>query len=373
MTDKPSRDYRTLVRQFPTLTPFQAQPHAHDPLGVKRLALSESPYGPSSRAERAAAAELTRLNLYPHSDGEPLRSAIADHYGISLNNVVLGNGTDELILLIAQATVSLAGLGVTTTNTFAGYAASMEIAGQPARIVPLRDSAIDVDAVIDAMVGPAPVMLANPHNPTGAALNRDQVTALVAAARQTGTVLVLDEAYAEFADPDPDVFQSGLEHIDGGSVVVLRTFSKAYGLAGLRVGYAVGDEAVIAAMLAERNALPYNVNRIALAAAPEALADQEHISWVVSANRRVRASLVWELQQLGIQALPSEANFVLANLGSQGAAVVARMADVSRIHVREMSGLGFPGWARISVPLQDDLRLVLSAIQRARAAVDGQP
>ncbi len=357
------------IRVYPTLAPFQGQPHAHDPQGVQRLALSESPYGASAAAEAAIVAEATRVHLYPHSDAEPVRSALARHYGVAPDEVLVANGADELILMAALAIAVPGRHGVITDNSFAGYAASLEAADQAFVKVPLRDGATDADQVAAAMEGAGCVMVCNPHNPTGSALSADSIAMLADAARAAGAILVLDEAYAEFADPE--VFGSGLPHLAGGSVVVLRTFSKAYGLAGARVGYALGDREVVGAMRALRHALPYNTSRFALAAAGAALQDQDHVVRVVAMNRNARLALTAGLNERGLTTLPSQTNFVLTWLGPNGVGVIERLARDHAVHIRDVSGMGFPNWARISVPRGRDVAALVTVISQAGAAADG--
>ncbi|WP_340375713.1 histidinol-phosphate transaminase [Streptomyces sp. SS7] len=348
------------MRVFSTLTPFRAEPHAHDPRDVQRLALSENPHGASPHALEAARREVERAHWYPHSDGEPLRSLLAAHYGLDAEQVIVGNGADEMLLLAALAAAPSP--AVITARTFAGYAASLEAAGRPFREIPLLPGGgIDTDAVCRAAEGAGCVMVCNPHNPTGTALSAGQVTGLVAAVRAAGAVLVLDEAYAEFAGPDR--FGTGLAHLDAGRVVVVRTFSKAYGLAGLRVGYALGDGEAVDAMTALRTALPYNTNRIALAAAAAALADEDHLRMVVADCRAARQALTGELVAMGVQAVPSQTNFVLARFGDHAAQVVARLADDHRVHIRHTAGLGFPDFARISVPAARDVPRLAAALR----------
>lgn len=355
------------VRTFSTLTPFRASPVAHDPRDVMRLALSENAAGASPKALAAARAEIDRAHWYPHSDGEPLRGLLARHYGLPEQKVIVGNGLDELILLVALATSGNAKPTVVTANTFAGYAASLEISGHAVTTVPWAAAGgIDLDGVCEAAAGASAVVLCNPHNPTGTALNAEQVKTLVEACHDTGALLVLDEAYAEFADATR--FGSGLPYLHGRGIVVLRTFSKAYGLAGLRCGYALGDEDLIGAMTAIRTALPYNTNRVALAAAAAALADQHHLRRIINDCAVARQVLSTSLATMGVQSLPSQTNFLLAHLGDDAPDIVGRLADEHRIHIRDMTGLGLSGWARISVPLTRDVPVLTAALSSAIAA-----
>jgi histidinol-phosphate aminotransferase len=355
------------VRTFPTLAPFRAGPAARDPHDMMRLALSENAVGASPKALAAARAEIERAHWYPHSDGEPLRGLLAAHYGLPERKVIVGNGVDEIILLVALAMSGNAKPTVVTANTFAGYTASLEITGHAVTTVPLASAGgIDLDGVCEAAAGAACVVVCNPHNPTGSALNAEQVKTLVEVCHEAGALLVLDEAYAEFADATR--FGSGLPHLHGEGVVVLRTFSKAYGLAGLRCGYALGDGELIAAMATIRTALPYNTNRVALAAAAAALADQDHLRTVVNDCAVARRMLSSRLATMGVRSLPSQTNFLLVHLGDDAPGIVERLADRHRIHIRDMAGLGLSGWARISVPLARDVPLLTSALSSVAPA-----
>ncbi|MFF5532498.1 pyridoxal phosphate-dependent aminotransferase [Streptomyces cinerochromogenes] len=334
-----------------------------------RLALSENALGASPNALAAAHAEIEHTHWYPHSDGEPLRGLLATHYGVPEQKVIVGNGVDEIIMLVALATSGNDKPTVLTANTFAGYAAALEISGHAVTTVPLATAGgIDVDGVCEAAAAASCVIVCNPHNPTGTALNSEQVKVLVEACHDAGALLVLDEAYAEFADATR--FGSGLPHLHGTGLVVLRTFSKAYGLAGLRCGYALGDENLIDAMTAIRTALPYNTNRVALAAAAAALADQDHLRTVVNDCAVARQVLSSRLATMGVHSLPSQTNFVLAHLGDDAPAIVERLAGKHKIHIRDMTGLGLAGWARISVPRTRDVPLLTSALSSAMAAAD---
>ena len=349
------------MREFPSLVPFKAGPHALDPAGVERLALSESPFGASPKALAAARAEVERINHYPNSDTEPLRGALAAHYGVPADWVLVGNGADELILLSVLATCAAGGTGVTTERTFAGYTAAFETAGLKPRLVPLDESGPDLDALVDQARTADITIVCNPHNPLGRALDRDEIRRVHQATVEGEGVLVLDEAYGEFASPE--AFASGLTHVrDTDNVVVLRTFSKAYGLAGLRCGYAIGTPRIIDNMARLRTVLPYNVNRVAIAAATAALRDQDHLRHVVRDSMLSRTLLAEGLAGHGIACVPSQANFVLAEVGPQRAEFVARLASEHAIQVRDGRTLGFDRHVRIGVCRPDAVPRVVSAV-----------
>lgn len=353
------------MRTFPTLTPFKAGRHALDPTGVRRLALSESPFGASPSAVAAAKAELSVIHFYPNSDNEPLRGEIAAHYGVPPEWVLVGNGADELILLSILASCESGDTGATTERSFQGYEASLEIAGCRTVLTPLDESGPDVPRLVEAAAGADITIVCNPHNPLGAHVTPDDVAKVHRATQRAGGVLVLDEAYAEFASPD--VFTSGIDAIlSSENLVVLRTFSKAYGLAGLRCGYAVGHPDIIDAMARVRTALPYNVNRVAIAAAAAALADQEHLRHVVRQTTLAREWIAEGLGARGIECLPTQTNFVLAHLGPASERVVRSLTDDFAVSVRDAAPLGFPGYARVGVCPPDEVDGVVETIAAAR-------
>ncbi|MEU9058351.1 histidinol-phosphate transaminase [Streptomyces sp. NPDC048430] len=349
------------MRKFPSLVPFKAGPHALDPHGVERLALSESPFGASPKALAAARAEVERINHYPNSDTEPLRGELASHYGVPADWVLVGNGADELILLTVLATCAAGGRGVTTERTFAGYTAAFETAGLTKRLVPLDENGPDVDELVDQARTADITIVCNPHNPLGRALDSDEIRRVHQATVEGNGVLVLDEAYAEFAVPQG--FTSGLTNMsDTDNIVVLRTFSKAYGLAGLRCGYAIGNPRIIDAMAGLRTVLPYNVNRVAIAAATAALQDQDHLRHVVHDSIVSRTLLAEGLARYGIRCLPSQANFVLAEVGPQREAFVQQLVSEHAIQVRDGRSLGFDRHVRIGVCRPDTVARVVSAV-----------
>jgi histidinol-phosphate aminotransferase len=275
--------------------------------GAIKLASNENALGPSPLALAAAQAALREGHRYP--DQHRLRAALAAHHGVTLEEVILGNGTDELLGLVARTFGRAGERAVFPAPSFPTYALATGAMGMQARVVPLQQHIeYDLEAMLEAVRGEARLFfLANPNNPTGAHLTRPALSQLLSALAP-GTIAVLDEAYVEFADA-PD-FASGLqlrelhEH-----TLVLRTFSKAYGLAGLRVGYGIGTPAVIGYL--ERLRPPFNVSNVALAAAEAALADGAHLARYVAHNRRERARVRQGLATLGMEVAPSQTNFLL--------------------------------------------------------------
>ncbi|MFJ9447719.1 aminotransferase class I/II-fold pyridoxal phosphate-dependent enzyme [Kitasatospora sp. NPDC101235] len=314
-----------------------------------RLHLNETPYGGPAGAVAAARAELDeRCSVYPESECAELRARIARHVGLAPANVAVGNGTDELVLLTALTFLGPDRAAVVTATSFPGYRTSAAVAGAPVTEVPLEAyhvPAAAVAAAIDERTGAA--FVCNPLNPTGTVLDRGGVERIIAAAEAAGAVAVFDEAYLDFADPE---LGHALDAVRAGRpVVVLRTFSKAWGLAALRVGYAVGREDLIARLWQTRQALPFDVNRLAQRAAVAALDDPDFIASVRSRTQEARRRLYRGLDALGIRYIPSVTNFVLVEVGDDPGTVAARLADEHGILVRDLAVFGLPGRLRVTV------------------------
>ncbi|MGA8116145.1 MAG: aminotransferase class I/II-fold pyridoxal phosphate-dependent enzyme, partial [Actinocatenispora sp.] len=240
-----------------------------------RLHLSESAYGASPAATAAAGSALERISVYPDPGRVRVAEALAAHYRLPAEQIVVSNGSDELVLF---STLALGGPelpGLVTEGTFPGYLSCLETVRRPVRAVPLRGATVDVDAVIEQLPQCGVGYLCNPHNPSGGSFTRAEMDRLVAAAARTGVPLVFDEAYMEFAEPDTP---QARDYLDGTApVIALRTFSKAYGLAALRIGYAIGAAGPIRQIRAVQGVLPFSANRSAQAAAAAAVADQEFV------------------------------------------------------------------------------------------------
>lgn len=353
------------------LLPARAQSFQLDPHGVVRLALSESPFGASPRALAAAAAELNHAHLYPNADCEPVRQSIATLYNLTTEHVVVGNGADELLLLIALACGGPRVRAAVCANTFAGHVASLAVAGCEVTQVPIDEAGPRLTDLLAAVETADVLYVCNPHNPTGTVLGADQLALLVQHCRRFGCALVLDEAYAEFADPQ--VFGSALGHVtaeDTAPVVVIRSLSKAYGLAGLRCGYALGPIPLMHRVGRIAATLPYRVNRVSLAAATAALADQNHLEQVVGETVRARTDLLKRLSTVGFRVPPTQTNFLFAQVEPGAAQFVASLMSGHNILIRELTGMGFPGWVRIGVCRPDFVPTLAEALATVRDQVE---
>jgi histidinol-phosphate aminotransferase len=337
-----------------------------------RLHFNESPYGPPPAAVRAAQDELTaRCGLYPDPECGAIRERIARHHGVTPDMVAVANGVDELILLTCLTFRGPAGPAgphaparpatvAVTSGTFPGYASSATVAGATLRTVPMSDDLPVGDLSAALRDGADLAFVCNPHNPTGAVLDAAEVTVLLDAAADGGSVVVFDEAYLDFAGPDYDFALDAVRA--GRRLIVLRTFSKAWGLASLRIGYAVGAPDLIARIWATRGTLPFNVNRPAQHAAVAALEHPEHVADVRRKTAAARQRLSQALTALGVDFVPSVSNFVLVKVGGDSARIAAELAGRHQILVRDLSPLGRPGCLRVTVGTTDQVDRFAAAL-----------
>jgi histidinol-phosphate aminotransferase len=327
---------------------------------VLRLHASENVYGASSSVLCAVAEELSHLHRYPDSAGTELVHAIAGFHGVAPERVSIGNGVDEIILLLVLALADGTRPALTTDATFTSYRESMRATGQPYTAFALHDYRIPVDDIAARLRDGAPfAFVCTPHNPTGGVLDAAAIATLHEAAVAGGGVLIVDEAYGEYAAAD---FVSSLPAAATGSnICVMKTFSKAYGLAGLRVGYVVGDPAVIAKVNGLHTALPYHVNRLAQRAAVAALADQRFMRKSVSRTVETREHFRDRVQSLGLRCPPSHGNFVLVHVGPDRANLTMRLSD-NGFAVRDTADMGLPHHIRVSIGTPDQMQAFLDGL-----------
>jgi len=330
--------------------------------GLVRLSANESPLGPSPRAVAAIRAEAPRVHLYPDGGSLALRQALARRLAIAPEQVIAANGADELLALIGTAAFEPGDEVLVTRPAFEPYTTVAMLAGATVVESPLAGYETDLDDVRRRITPRTKaVFLCSPHNPATTIVRRGPLAALLDALGADGPLVVLDEAYGDFCD-DPD-YPDGVETLGRyPRLLVLRTFSKIAGLAGLRVGYAIGTAETIDRL--NRVRAPYNVNRLGQVAALAALDDGEHLARTRALVLEERAFLSRELARRGYQFPPSQANFLLVRV-ADAAATRARLLRAGLI-VRDGGGVGFPGHLRIAVGTHEvNLRLLAALDTRS--------
>src|SRR2546426_2046031 len=334
----------------------------HNPI---KLASNENPLSPSDRVQKAIIAALPTLNRYPDGGGFYLRQALAKKHGVTPEHVVLGNGSNELIELLVHAFMRPGDEAVVPHPSFVVYPTSVQAAGGIRVVVMLRDYRLDLEAMGRAVTPLTKlVFIANPNNPTATMVTADEVERFMARMPDR-TIVVFDEAYVEFAQ-GPD-FPDSLAYMkQGRKVVVLRTFSKAASLAGLRVGYGVADPDAVA--LLNRIRPPFNVNSPPQAAALAALDDESHVLECVRLIDAGRHFLYDEFKALGIKYVPSRANFILVDVGRSAAEIYQKLRREGVI-VRPMTSFGMETALRITIGTPQENRRLVTALR----AVLGKP
>jgi len=322
---------------------------------IIKLASNENPLGPSPRALAVLADAAATLHRYPDGGGFRLRTGLADRWKVSLDQVILGNGSDEIIGMLARAFLSPGDEAVMADNTFVIYKMEVTAAHGTPVIVPLRAGRHDLDAMAKAVTPRTKLLfVCNPNNPTGTMVSADEITALMATVPEH-VIVVFDEAYCEYVR-DPH-FPDSLGYVrQGRQAIVLRTFSKIYGLAGLRIGYGV-TTAEIAGYL-NRVRPPFNANSLAQCAALAALGDEEHVAKSRAMNQTEMTSVRAGLIALGFQPLPSEANFVYFDAGRDGRALFEALLREGVI-VRHIEG----NHLRVTIGLPEENRHFLQALK----------
>ncbi len=331
---------------------------------VIKLASNENPLGPSPKALKAMAAAAREMNLYPDGAGYYLKRGIAKRLGVGEDEIILGNGSDEITLFLALCYLGPGRSIVTSDYAFVRYRMAAELMNARAKLVPMRDFRHDTAALGKAVDDSTVLLfLDNPCNPTGAMTTRRELARLLADVPRR-VLVVVDEAYYEYACGDadyPDTLALRRKHPN---LIVTRTFSKAYGLAGLRIGYGIARKEVVADL--ERVRPPFNTNRMAQAAALAALSDSGHLKKSVANNEHGKKYLAGEFRKLGLRFIPTWANFILVDLSPRGISGSELYEKLLRrgVIVRPMGGYGLKTFVRISIGTGEENRRLAEALKR---------
>jgi histidinol-phosphate aminotransferase len=327
-----------------------------DPSTIVKLASNENPLGPSPKALQAMQTALGNAHLYPDGSGFYLREAIAAKLSVAPENVILGNGSNEVIEFLGHAFLNAGDDVITCQYAFIVYKLLATAFGVRTIETPSPEYQQNLDATLDAITAKTRIIfIPNPNNPTGTLVSQSAIDSFMSRVPDS-IIVVFDEAYFEFLDDPPDT----LRFIrDGRNVVVLRTFSKIHGLAGVRIGYAIAAPEMTEVLHKTRQ--PFNVNSIAQVGAIEALEDEAHLCETKRVIDEGRAYVQDQLGEMQILFVPAAANFHMVNVGD-GCAVFQKLLQ-RKIIVRPLKGYGLPEWIRISVGTMEQNRQLIAALR----------
>ncbi len=369
MTDTANRFLEIAVPGVTNLKPYvPGKPisELERELGIKdsvKLASNENPLGCSERAKAAIQAELAHVGLYPDGGGVELRTALAAKHNIAPNRITLGNGSNDVLDMIARVFLAPGYESLFSQYAFAVYPISSQAVGATLNIVPAKDYGHDLEGMLNRVGEKTRVVwIANPNNPTGTWLNSEELEGFIAAV-PSSVIVVVDEAYIEYVD-EPDYPDASLWLDKYPNLIVTRTFSKSYGLASLRVGYGLAHADVTD--LLNRVRQPFNVNSMALAAAKAALEDQAFIQRSVEMNRVGMAQMISAFETMGLDYIPSVGNFITVNVGRPAAEVDQGLLRAGCI-TRPVANYGLPNHLRITIGTESENSRVLAALKQVLA------
>ena len=361
LVSKPARDMGSYLSGLPPRHPSQGTPSK-----LIRLDSNENPLGPSLAAIVAMQSQLAGANFYPDDDCTELRRRLASHHDLAAEQVLITVGSTAMLSLLCQTMLGPGLNAVTSEQSFIVYGMAVHATGAQLIKTPLWDDGFDLPAMLGAINEHTRlVFLANPNNPTGTLLAPASVDEFIART-PSHVVVVLDEAYYDFAAHFAALrqveYSRSLSYVKrGANVVVLRTFSKAHGLAGLRVGYGLGPAELLGYCARMRDT--FSVSSVAQAAALAALDDQNHIERVVASNAEQTVALTQGLSQLRYRVVPTWANFVYCDVGKDAAALAERLRE-DGVSIRPLNAWGAPSCIRVSVGTAEQNQCFLAALRR---------
>ncbi|MFV8570853.1 histidinol-phosphate transaminase [Marinobacter sp. SBS5] len=369
-----SVDYQSLaVKGVQALSPYQpgkpieelARELGLNPEEIIKLASNENPLGPSEKAMAAARKALEESCLYPDGNGFALKQALVNRFGVVMNQITLGNGSNDVLEVIARCFAGPESEVVFSQYAFAVYPLVAQAIGAKGVSVPAKDWGHDLDAMAEAVNARTKlIFVANPNNPTGTVHTGDAIEVFLQRIPEH-VLVVLDEAYCEFL--------TGEEYADGiqllerfPNLIVCRTFSKAWGLAAMRVGYSISSPEI--ADVLNRVRQPFNVNSVALAAAAAVLEDDVYLNRSREVNESGLRQLTEGFERIGLSFIPSVGNFIAVDVGERSANVYQALLSRGVI-VRPVAGYGMPNHLRVSVGLPEENERFLAALSEALTSV----
>ncbi|MFP4660686.1 MAG: histidinol-phosphate transaminase [Halanaerobiales bacterium] len=330
---------------------------------ITKLASNENPLGVSERVKKAVAEELDNMFRYPDGGCRIIKKSLADKLRITEDMLLFGNGSDGLLKVIGEAFINKGDQVVISDPTFVEYIFVSNLMGAEIKRVKMVSYNQDIKKLIEMVTNKTKIVfLTSPHNPAGTII-KDKELKYFMESIPSDVLVILDEAYYEYVQDEeyPDV----LEYIkEGYPIIALRTFSKAYGLAGLRIGYAIGEAGLIGLLSKARE--PFNVNRISQIAARAALEDENFLKRAVEVNEEGKKYLYKELEARNIDYVPTESNFILVNIEQDSIEVFNKLLKMGVI-IRPGKPLGYPGHIRVTIGLAEENKIFLNSIDKLLA------
>ncbi|MDH4316937.1 MAG: histidinol-phosphate transaminase [Desulfobulbaceae bacterium] len=331
--------------------------------GPIKLASNENPWGPSPKAVEAIAKNLSNIHRYPDGSGYYLTEAIAEKVGVSPTEIVLGNGSNEIIEFLVKAFIRSGDEVITSHPSFLMYQKFVQVRGGENIVIPLRELSHNLDAIQKAVTNRTRlIFLDNPNNPRGTIVPRKEFNDFLSHLPEE-VVVVLDEAYVDFMRPEDRIDIHSLIRIPENipAVVSLRTFSKAYGLAGLRVGFGIMHPEI--AQILHRVRQPFNINLLGQIGALASLSDDEHYNKTIQGTREGKEWLTGKIESLGLTVFPSHANFFLIDIFNDASVLYEAMLRKGVI-VRAMKAYGFPNLIRLTVGNKEENQRFFTAFEQ---------
>ena len=325
---------------------------------IIKLASNENPLGPSPKAVAAMQKAVDQVNLYPDGNAYYLKKDLAEHLGVDIDQIILGNGSNEVLHIIGETFVKPNDEIIYSESAFVVYKLVAAICGAKAVVTPMNGYHQDISAIISAITNKTKIIfIANPNNPTGTMVNVEQTEKLLASVPEH-VLVVFDEAYGEYIDRED--YPRTLSYIQQGhNVLVSRTFSKIHGLAGLRIGYGIADNRLVGLMNRVRQ--PFNCNLLAQVSARAALADTDYVLRSKQTNDEEKHHLYKALAELNVDYVPSEGNFIMLNLSCSGEVIAQKLLEKGII-VRPITSYGFPNSVRLTIGTNEQNRRFIETL-----------
>lgn len=360
------------IRGLPVYVPGKPIEEVERELKIQavKLASNENPLGPSPKAMKAAKAALADAHRYPDGGTHYLRHKLARRHGVLADEIFIGLGSSEIIDIASRILLSRGKTGVTSHGTYAPFSVAIRASGAELVLVPQREYAFDLTAILQAVMHKRDtrvLYLANPNNPTGTTFGGRELEQFLSS-MPSDILVALDEAYIHYADR-PDMPDSVKLFRQFKNLLVMRTFSKVYGMAGLRIGYGIAQEGVVRVMNKLRT--PFNVSGVSQAAALAALDDTKHVERCIAANAAERARLFEGLTKLGLHAVRSHANFIFVEIGL-GANELCDELLHEGVIVRPLGWMGLPEAIRVSVGIPEENNKLLAVMSKLLARRAGK-